>query len=90
MCFSLQVLFGRNTLLIIPPPTNITKKFENWLNEINKKNKAGIKIRIQLCVGRYGSTEIKQYCVHKDRRFQISCRSFILVRTGSRYDDSYS
>jgi hypothetical protein len=49
MCFSLQVLFGRNTLLIITPPTNIINKFENWLNEINKKNKAGIKIRIQLC-----------------------------------------
>ena len=34
----------------ITPPTNITKMFENWLNGIEKKNKAHIRVGVYALV----------------------------------------
>src|SRR6266498_358152 len=42
----------------LPPPTNITNMFRNWLNGIDKKTKAKIRIGFRPYVGQFGSTEI--------------------------------
>lgn len=42
----------------IPPPTNITNMFRNWLNGIDNKTKAKFVLAFQLYVGQYEIVEM--------------------------------
>jgi hypothetical protein len=56
----------------IYPPTNITNLFGNWLNGVEKKEKARIRVACVLCYGLFGMFEIILSLI--DQLFHHFCR----------------
>jgi hypothetical protein len=72
----------------IPPPTNITNMFGNWLNGVDKTDKARIHIGSLLYVGLSGLVEIILYLINM--WILIFCRLSVWLRIGYSYGPCFS